>query len=108
MRSYTFPSTITPDEGISKPEAVNVLSALFRPTSVNSATRNNGCITIDTYPEIINHRTRCQAFWIIKSGNVPLFVDQKITCAGECVVIGRSSHESLRVPLDPSSRHVVL
>ena len=44
MRSHTFPSTVTPDEGISKPEAVNVLSALFRPTSVNSATRNNGCI----------------------------------------------------------------
>jgi hypothetical protein len=77
VRSYTFPSTVTPDEGISKPEAVSVLSALFGPTSVNSATRNNGCIAIDMYPEIINHRRLGPEFWISKSGHVLLFIDQK-------------------------------
>src|ERR1700737_352763 len=108
MRSYTFPSTVTPDKGISKPEAADVLSALFRPTPVNSATCNHGCIAIDTYPEIINHRRRGPEFWIIKSGQVLVFIDKKIICAGKCVVVGQSSHESLGVPLDPSLRHVVL
>jgi hypothetical protein len=106
--SYTFPSTVIPNEGISKPEAADVLSALFKRTPVKSPTCNNGCIAIDTYPEIINHRRRGPEFWIIHSGHVLLFIDQTITCAGECEVVGQSSHESLRVPLDPSLRHVVL
>jgi hypothetical protein len=104
----TFPNTTTADEGISKPEAANVLSSLFRPTSVNSATCNDGCVAIDAYPEMVNDRSRGPEFRVVKSGHVRLFIDQNITCAAERVVVGQNSLESLGVPLHPSLRHVVL
>ena len=108
MRSDTFPSAVTADESIGKSKAVNVLSAPFRPTPVNRAACNDGCIAIDTYPEIINDRRRGPEFWIIKSGHVILFIDQKITCAAECVVVGQNSLENLGVPLQPDLRHFAL
>jgi hypothetical protein len=82
VRSHTFPSTATPDEGISKSEAVNVLSALFRPTPVNSAACDDGCIVIDTYPEFVNHRRSGPEFWIIKSGYVLLFFGSSAVFVG--------------------------
>ena len=101
MRSDTSPNTVTPDEGIGKPEAVNVLSALFRPSPVNSAACNDGCIAIDTYSKIINDRRHRPEFCISKSGHILLFIDQRITCATERVVVGQNSLESLGVPLRP-------
>ena len=95
MRSYTFPSAATSDEGIGKSEAADEPSALFRPTLISSATCHNGCIAINTYPEISNDRRCGPKFWIIESGHVLAFADQSITCAGECVVIGQNLLKSL-------------
>src|ERR1700745_3910564 len=97
-----------PDEGIRKPEAPDVSSALFRPTLIDCTTCHDGCIAIDTYPEIINDRRCGPKFWIIEPGQVLAFADQSITCAGECVVIGQNLLKGLRIPLDPSLRHLAL
>ena len=108
MPSYTFPSTVIPDEGIGKPEAADEPSALFRPTLISSATCHDGCIAIDTYPQIINDRRCGPEFGISNSGQLLAFADQSITCAGECVVIGQNLLKSLGIPLDPSLRHLAL
>jgi hypothetical protein len=104
----TFPNTITADEGIGKYQAASVLPSIVRPTSVNSATCNDGCVAIDTHPEMVNDRRRGPEFRIVKSGHVLLFADPKITCAAERIVVGQDSLESLGVPLHPSLRQVVL
>lgn len=108
MRSYTFPNAVTPDEGVGKPEAVKVPSALLRPTLVSSTTRYDGCIAIDTYPEIVDDRGRGLEFRIIKSRDVLLLTDQSLTRAGERIVIVQNLLKGLRVPLHPSSGHLTL
>ena len=108
MRRNTFPSAPWSDEGIGKPEATDVSSALFRPAPISSAARHDGCVAVDTYPEIRNDRRRGPELWISNSGKVLAFADQGITCAGECVVIGQNLLKSLRIPLDPSLRHLAL
>jgi hypothetical protein len=108
VRSDTFPSALASDEGIGKPEATDVSSAPFRPTPISSATCHDGCIAIDTYPEISNDRRCGPKFWIIESSKVLAFADQSITCSGERVVIGQNLLKGLRIPLHPSLRHLTL
>jgi len=89
------------DFGRGESEAVNELSAFFRPAPVDSPACNNGCIAIDAYPEIINDSRRGPDSWIINPGYPLLFIDQNITCPSECVIAGQNSVESLGVPLQP-------
>ena len=91
MRGDTLPSVVTADEGVCKSEAVNELSAFFRPTPVDSPACNNGRIAIDAYPEIINDRRRGPDSWIINPGYPLLFIDQNITRTSECVIAGQDS-----------------